>query len=126
LAETATEEVIRYRKEILVGRAGEERVPDGFRIRDILRLNVRHFLARLDDPLDDVQFFDPDRGDFKSARLPKVYHVNVVVRAEQAGENGARSVRYDRLRVVLNKDGIVRVDAVESRGSGTKSLPVVG
>jgi hypothetical protein len=115
LAETATEEVIRYRKEILVGRAGEERVPEGFRLRDILRLNVRQFLARLDDPLDDVSFFDPERGDFRAARLPKVYHVNIVIRAEHAFENGAKSVRYDRLRLVLNKEGIVRVDAVESR-----------
>jgi hypothetical protein len=116
VAETATEEVIRYRKEITVDRSkGGERVPEGFRVRDILRLNVRQFLARLDDPLDDVSFFDPERGAFRAARLPKVYHVNIVIRSERSGEGEALNVHYERLRLVLNKEGIVRVDVVEVR-----------
>lgn len=115
-AETATEEVIRYRKVVDVTTRDEtERLPDDYWVRDILRLNVRHFLVRLDDPLDSVAFFDPERDAFGGARLPKVYHVNVVKKITREGEGGAREERLERLRVVLNKDGIVRVDEVERR-----------
>ena len=114
-AEAATEEVIDYRKELVVGRrrGREEPVPAGFRVREILRLNVRHFLVRLDDPVDEVAFLD--RGAFRSAQVPKVYHVNLVIRSEQAGDNGRGRVRYERLRLVLDKNGIVRIEQVESR-----------
>jgi hypothetical protein len=123
-AEAATEEVIHYRKELVVGRrAGEEHIPEGFRVRDILRLNVRHFLVRLDDPLDEVAFLDRERGTFKTAQVPKVYHVNIVVRSERASASGHDEVRYDRLRLVLDKNGIVRVEDVESRRARATTLP---
>jgi hypothetical protein len=115
-AEAATEEVIHYRKELVVGTRGDEPVHEGFRVRDIMRLNVRHFLVRLDDPLDEVAFFDRERGTFRAERLPKVYHVNIVLRAERRDAAGKGEVRHERLRLVLDKEGIVRVDRVESRG----------
>jgi hypothetical protein len=120
-AEVATEEVIDYRKELFVGRrrGREEPVPAGFRVRDILRLNVRHFLVRLDDPVDEVAFLDRDRGAFRSAQVPKVYHVNLVVRSEQTDAEGRARVRYERLRLVLDKNGIVRIESVESREPAT-------
>jgi hypothetical protein len=116
-AEAAAEEVIHYRKELTVGgRAGDERIPEGFRVRDILRLNVRHFLVRLDDPVDEVAFLDRERGTFRSTQVPKVYHVNIVVRTERSDASGRNQVCFDRLRLVLDKNGIVRVETVESRG----------
>jgi hypothetical protein len=113
--EVAGEEVIHYRKHLETGRDVGSGLPEGYRIRDILRVNLRHFLTRLDDPLDRVSVWDTEREAFVRVALPKVYHLNVVarVRRERAGE--APQVRFAHLRVVLNKDGIVRAEEVRSR-----------
>lgn len=112
-AETAAEEVIHYRKQLDVGADDEQaRLPSGFWMRDILRFNVRHFLVRLDDPLDEVAYFDPSRRRFAGARLPKVYHLNLVLRIARHNAAGEGQARLEHLRLVLDKQGIVRVETV--------------
>ena len=115
--ESQPEEVIHYRKRIASANAGAGRaVPEGYRLRDLLRINVRHFLVRLDDPRDHVEFFDREAGAFCEAMLPKVYHVNLVVRLRRnVGEE--RRERLAHLRLVLDKDGIVRCDEIQARGA---------
>ncbi len=114
-AEAANEEVIEYRKVIDVSAKDDAPFPEGYRVRDSLRLNVRHFLVRLDDPLDRVAYYDASRGTFAAAELPKVYHVKVFANIRRADKDGSDDPRIERLRVVLNKDGIVRVDRVAVR-----------
>lgn len=106
------EEVIHYRKQLEVDREGSKALPEGYRIRDILRVNVRHFLLRLDDPKDRVTFFDVNRGWFEVKDLPRVYHVHVLMRVRQVGPSGALAEELAHLRLVLDKDGIVRAEAV--------------
>lgn len=115
-AEAATEEVIHYRKQLDAGSDDEGAgLPEGYRIRDILRVNVRHFLVRLDDPVDRVDIYDPQRGAFAVAEMPKVYHLNLVARVRREAPGEAPQSRYAHLRVVLNKDGIVRAEEVKGR-----------
>ena len=116
-AEAATEEVIHYRKRLDAGsEKGSVGLPEGYRVRDILRVNVRHFLVRLDDPLDRVDCFDVSTGGFVRVELPKVYRVNLVVRVRRESDEGEATERYAHLRVVLNKDGIVRAEQIHSNG----------
>jgi hypothetical protein len=116
-AEAAQEEVIHYRKLLEVG-ADEDHagLPDGYRIRDILRMNVRHFLVRLDDPVDVVDCYDPKRGTFTRASLAKVYRVNLVVRVRRETTGGEPQERFAHIRLVLNKEGIVRAEQVTNNG----------
>jgi hypothetical protein len=115
-SEIATEEVIHHRKSVTLRSEDEAaKLPDGYSVRDILRLNVRHFLVRLDEPIDEARYFDWRRETFAAAELPKVYHLNVVVKTRREWDNGVSQEQLDRLRVVLNKEGIVRVELVESR-----------
>lgn len=106
------EEVIHYRKRLEVDSVGAKALPEGYRIRDILRVNVRHFLLRLDDPTDRVTFFDVSRGWFDVQDLARVYHVHVLMRVRQVGPSGALAEELAHLRLVLDKDGIVRAEAV--------------
>lgn len=114
-AEAQAEEVIHYRKRLDVGsdRKGAT-LPEGYRIRDILRVNVRHFLVRLDDPVDRVDYFDVGRGAFATADMPKVYHVNLVVHVRRESAAGVHDERFAHLRVVLNKNGIVRAEQIQT------------
>lgn len=115
-AEAATEEVIHYRKLLEVGSDARAGLPESYRIRDILRMNVRHFLVRLDDPTDRVDFYDPARGTFARAAMPKVYHVNLVIRLRREVTGAEPHERYAHLRVVLNKEGIVRAEEIRDNG----------
>lgn len=115
-AEIATEEVIHHRKSVQLSAEDEESVlPEVYSVRDILRLNVRHFLVRLDEPVDQMAYFDWRRESFATAKLPKVYHLNLVLKTRRDWTAGVWQERLDRIRVVLNKEGIVRVELVESR-----------
>lgn len=114
------EEVIHYRKRIASANAGAARaVPSGYRLRDLLRINVRHFLVRLDDPRDRVEYFDRESGTFREALLPKVYHVNLVIRLRRTVGEETRE-RFAHLRLVLDKDGIVRCDEIHPHGDGRR------
>ncbi len=121
-AEPQQEEVIHYRKTLDVGKRDEAaRLPEGYRVRDIMRLNVRHFLVRLDDPTDRVEFFDPVRGAFSETSVPKVYHLNVVVKVTHTQADGTGRERLEHLRVIINKEGIVRIETLG--GEGPTALP---
>ncbi len=107
------EEVIHYRKLLEVEESRDkERMPDGYGLRDIMRFNVRHFLVRLDDPEEKLRYFDPDKETFAEAKLPKVYHLNMVIRLERTDDQGGRLVRNEHFRIVLNKHRIVRIENV--------------
>ena len=113
-SEPAGEEVLHYHKRLDVGGAARG-APEGYRLRDILRINVRHFLARLDEPEDEARWYDLPTATFQQRALPRVYHVNVVVRVRQVSAEGeAVRDRDTHLRVVINKEGIVRVETVDS------------
>ena len=112
--EAFLEEVIHYRKQLDLTAADEvAQPPEGYRVRDILRFNVRHFLVRLDEPIDRVAYYDAARQTFAWAELPKVYHINLVLNLARLGpKDELLHERVEHLRVVLNKTGIVRVEKV--------------
>ena len=114
-AEAFLEEVIHYRKELYLSAEDEtSKPPEGYRLRDILRINLRHFLVRLDEPIDRVAFYDTTKCAFAWAELPKVYHLNLVLELRRVGETGIVQERMEHLRVVLSKTGIVRVEKVKA------------
>jgi hypothetical protein len=114
VAELTQEEIINYKKVIEVSAPGD--LPDDYWVRDILRLNVRHYLVRLDEPIDEVAFFDASDARFRVAEIPKVYHLNAIVRLTRRGADGRGVARLERLRIVLDKTRIVRIEHVDARG----------
>ncbi|MBL0058157.1 MAG: hypothetical protein IPP35_03405 [Elusimicrobia bacterium] len=85
-------------------------------ITDILRFNLRSFLSKMDEPVKDLFVLK----DGKSVQIPgaRVYHVNVVLRFTSETET-----RYERIRLVLNRDGIKRIEPVAvERAPGRESF----
>lgn len=111
LDEEREETVIRYRTDVKVERPKAGGAPR--RIKLIFRFNVESYLARLDNPQVPIRYFDPGVGAFRSDLAPKVYHINVIVRLARWDEWG-RIPRTSllRVRLVVDKDGIVRIDEV--------------
>ena len=80
---------------------------EGMALRQIIRLNLRHFLTRLDEPHQPESHYSLTTETFRLVELPKVYHLNLIARVTEG--SGKTSCR--RWRIVINKEGIVRLDS---------------
>ncbi|MCX6116216.1 MAG: hypothetical protein NT027_01640, partial [Proteobacteria bacterium] len=79
-------------------------------VHDILRINISSYLTRLDDPQAGTDFIAAD-GKMKSLKLPKVYHMDIVLRHALADTGRSeRPIVYDHFRMILNKQGILRIE----------------
>jgi hypothetical protein len=90
-------------------------------ITDILRFNLRNFLLKMDEPEMILSCLKEGRSVAVSGI--RVYHVNMVLRYTSESET-----RYERIRLVLNRDGIRRIETVSSarteRHTVFSSLPL--
>lgn len=114
------ETVLHYSRKFALDAADAPGAPGDLQyVKNVLRFDFSEFLARLDDRTKKVEFFDPERGPTR-AGAPKVYHLNLVFRyeSEVLAEDGSlrRSVELERLRVILDKHGLVRLETVIPRG----------
>ncbi|HMX94070.1 MAG TPA: hypothetical protein PK362_02990 [Elusimicrobiota bacterium] len=82
-------------------------------ITDIVRFNLRNFLLKMDEPTTDLYFLKEGRSVL--VRGTRVYHVNIVIKFVSDD-----FTRYERLRLVLNREGL---KAVEPVGSDTVPGP---
>lgn len=80
-------------------------------VTDIVRFNLRNFLLKMDEPTKDLFTLSDGRSHVISGA--RVYHVNVILRF-----TSKRETRYERIRLVLNRDGIKRLEPV-----GAESAP---
>jgi hypothetical protein len=83
-------------------------------LTDVLRMNVRHFLHSMDEPRPVIQILDPDTHLPTQVPAMRTYHLNAVLRFWR-GDDPARAA-YRKLRVVLDQDGIHRVETFDPDG----------
>lgn len=105
----AFEEVLHHRQLIELARKQDSRMPSDYGVQQILRLSLDHLLARLDETETSVRVFDTEACRFERKALARVYHLNVIVRVRSL--EPAESALH-RARVVLNRNGIVRIEKV--------------
>jgi hypothetical protein len=105
-AETAGESVLHYCRRLDLGIEEGGPTHEGLAFRQILRLNLRHFFTRLDEPEQQETHYAVDEARFVRVALPKVYHINLIARVR----SGERRILLKRWRIVLNKAGIVRLE----------------
>jgi len=108
------EDVIRYEKEVVLypKRITEfhERRKD---LNDILRVNIFPFLVQADDPKADYTHLNPKTGKLEVLQCSRVYHINVLLRY-LVRTSGGETEKFDRLRIVLNRKGIKRLEEVSA------------
>jgi len=104
------ESVLVYRRKLeILAPEDQPRSTDELALRQIIRLNLRHFMTRLDERDQIVHHYDPSIGGFATREIAKVYHLNVVVRI--GGPNPG--AHLERWRVVFSRDGIERIERGE-------------
>lgn len=80
-------------------------------VTEIFRLDLRRWLVHTDDPKREIIYADPESGKIRSATAPRVYNISVVYRLRRTGDV---SVPWRRVRVVVTRKGIQRIERVET------------
>lgn len=78
----------------------------------IFRFNILAFLPKLANPHHSYITLDPDTLDFSRVRLPKVYHLNIILRNTYLQEDQTQKVELKKFRLIIDKNGIKRVEQV--------------
>ncbi len=79
-------------------------------IVDIMRLNVRHWTYKMDNPTRSV--YTSDGKQINKLKAHRDYHINMVVRyGERNGDD-----HFERYRIVLCRNGIRRLERFDSNG----------
>jgi|GEM_PF-1655955 hypothetical protein len=114
LDEERNEEVLSYHHTMtLEARQIQQTHQRRMNVKHILRYSVANLLGQLSDPHIQVARFNPETGVFEEVRAPKVYHLNLVFRVGMLGPAGQiEHPVYHRLRVVISKRGIERIEPV--------------
>ncbi len=78
-------------------------------IHDIIRLSVKRYITRLDDP-EEKNFILTKDGSIKMSTLPKVYYIDLVIKfSHKSLFSRSEEVLFECRRLILNKDGLVRI-----------------
>lgn len=104
------ENIIRYKKEVSVYQNPETERSRRRELNIIFRLNINRFLEKANDALQPVLSLDPVSGKIVEKLLPKVYHLNMIIKDTFTDIEGKKIVDIKKFRVVVDKNGIKRVE----------------
>lgn len=108
------ERVFKYKKEISLYPEKILRIHSRRKdLHDIMRFNIKDFVSQADDSLVLYPHVDPASGTLKTEPCARVYHMNMVMKYTYYGSGGRSTMHYDRVRIVLNKEGLVRLEKVK-------------
>jgi len=110
------EHVIYYKKKITMFQ--QSRSADARRnaLNIIFRFNISQFLRKADDPIHEYVTVAPQSLQFIRAHLPKVYHLNIIMKNTYIEENKQTKIVLKKFRVVIDKNGIKRIEHVPPSG----------
>ncbi len=104
------EKIILYRKRIRIISKYFKKIYHNYKIdaiNDITRFNVSNFLTKMDNPQKTLYVCEDDS--FYKIQGERVYHLNLIIK--YSSEKGSS---YERYRIILNRDGIKRIEEVIS------------
>lgn len=107
--ESLNEQVIQYKKKIVIypKKFGDDLPDENINgLTDVTRLNFHRFIQYMDDPKKDYILIK--KGEVYNKVANKIYHINII--QKYYTEEG---VEFSRYRVILNRNGIKRIEKVD-------------
>lgn len=104
------EQVLYYKKKITLFKQSAYTDPRRRALNLIFRFNIRHFLSKADSAKHRYVTVNPETRTLVHAALPKVYHVNIILRNTYLDSHLKEIVELKKFRLVLDKNGIKRVE----------------
>jgi len=106
------ENVLVYKKEVTLFSQSEDTHAHSSEINDIFRYNIARFLLKASDAYKEHLEVEPHTGELKSIRVPKVYHINIIMRRTFRTTEGKKGSDLRKFRIVADKEGIKRIEKV--------------
>lgn len=106
------ESIIQYEREVIL--YSHPGTPGGRRreLSTIFRLNIHHLLQKASNAYRLSLFLDPYTHDIHEQLLPKVYHLNIIIRNTTMHPHLNQKSEINKFRVVVDKNGIKRVEQI--------------
>lgn len=76
----------------------------------IFRFNIWNFLAQASDPQEGYLALDPKTLSIASLTLPRVYHLNLIIKNTSFHSKYPPKVEWQKLRIVIDKNGLKRIE----------------
>lgn len=80
----------------------------------IFRFNIHRFLLKASDPIERHLILDPNTRKLIDVRLPKVYHLNLIIVSAILQNEKAVKKEIKKLRIIVDKNGIKRIEQLPS------------
>lgn len=102
--------VIHHRMEVEVSSIENHKDARRKDLTSIFRLNIFNFLRKSSDVHTRYTTLDRQNNELVQLELPKTYHINVIAKNEYIGPDKEVKTEWYRYRLVVNKEGILRVE----------------
>lgn len=83
-------------------------------LNTIFRFNISHFVHKADNPIHEYLSVEKETGKLIKRKLPKVYHLNLILKNTYIDENLKQRVEFKKFRLILDKNGIKRSEQITS------------
>lgn len=106
------EQIIYYKKSVSIQRKPKTIEERFYGLNIFFRFDIHHFLAKAEDPFQDHLILD-DSLQIKKVQLPRVYHVNIIMKSRKYLPDGSPREELIKYRLILDKSGIKRIEEVK-------------
>lgn len=104
------ETVLYYKRTVVISEPVKKELPRRHDLSVIFRFNIHHFLLKASDPHESYVTIDPQTLKLVSLRLPKVYHLNLIIKNTYPQTNNSFKIELQKLRLIIDKNGIKRIE----------------
>ncbi len=106
------ETVFYYKKEMELG-ADEELIrARRHKLHNVFLFNIHALIEKASNPFESYLNLDPETLEIRQEVLPKVYHINIVIKNTTSEPDAQAKVSLKKFRLIIDKTGIKRVETV--------------
>lgn len=107
------EQCIYFKKDISLTPVMHEFAGQFYELNDIFRYNISRYLLKAGDSYKEHLRLHPVKKSVEAVRSPKVYHINIIMRQTYYPRVDRKVTRISKVRIILDKEGIKRIEDVE-------------
>jgi hypothetical protein len=106
------ENVLYYKRTVEMRHSPSPKKARRYGVSIIFRFNIHRFLRNASDPYESYVTIDPKTSKLVTKNLPKVYHLNLLMKNTSLEEGLPEKVELKKLRLIIDKNGIKRIEQV--------------
>jgi hypothetical protein len=104
------EQVMYYKKSVTLKNMSKANQDPFSGLNVIFRLDIHRFLNKASNSIQPYSTIDPETLKLTHTLLPKVYHLNIVLKNSYVRADNSIKMEIKKYRIIANKEGILRVE----------------